>query len=110
MHFTCSHLLFPSYSFICTEENILDFLSVIIPLKLHEEILPPMSGRHNLILTCPAAILKISTCPGQQGSSECRAMLISKGTSTQYSTLTKKLEHFVPRSVAQKVFLWYKCV
>ena len=44
---------------------MLDFLSVIISPKLHEEILPAMSGRHSLILTCPAVILKIrSSGPG----------------------------------------------
>ena len=34
----------------------------------------------------------------------------TRGTSYAASTLTKKLEHFVPRRVAREVFLWYKCV
>ena len=49
MQFTYTHELFPSYSFICTDEKILDFLSVTISFKLRDEILPAMSGRHNLI-------------------------------------------------------------
>ena len=43
-------------------KKILDFPCVIVSLKSYDEILPAM---HTLIFTCPSAILKIFTCPGQ---------------------------------------------
>ena len=39
---------FPFYSLFVLKKKILDFFSVIISLKLHEEILPAVSGRHNM--------------------------------------------------------------
>ena len=39
-------------SFICSVEKILEFLKVITSQNLLE-ILPAMSGRHNVFFTCP---------------------------------------------------------
>ena len=44
------------YSFIFTVEKILDFPFVVVSLKLHDEILPVMYGRHTMVFTCPSKL------------------------------------------------------